>query len=909
VNHTVNLNWKQIAREHLAVLRLPPEREIEIVEEQALHLEAAYEDALAAGLSEAEAEARALRSYDWRLLECELSRAERPLTARLREQVPWRPDNSPRRRLRMETLWQDVRFGARSLMKQPSFVALAALTLSLGIGANTAIFSVVNTVLLRSLPYKDAEQLVAVWEAPTKTDQAVFSPAEFLDYQAQNQSFTEMAAYRLMYFTLTGQGEPEQLDGMIVSANFFSLLGVQAELGRIFQPEDGRAGAPRVAVISHDFWLQRFGGASNVVGKTLTLSGAPATLIGVMPSEFKDTSQSNERQIWLNPHQVVPDWIPNSTVDLLSMRHTGYLQVIARLKPNVAMRQAQADLDAIAARLQGQSPRPSGHSARIISLHEQTVGNVRPTLLILLGAVSLVLLIACANCASLMLARATERHKEMAIRTALGASRWRIMRQLLVESLLLAGSGGAGGWLLAVWSVQLIVASSLREIPRLNEIGLDYRVLAFTFVVSILTGLIFGLAPALAAAKPDLNTALKEGLRSATAGRNRLRQTLVVAEVALALVVLIGAGLLVGSFARLLAVKPGFNPQHLLTMRIDLTNQRYSKSVDKKRFVTELNARLEAVPGVESVGIGDDLPIAGTNSSTSLKIKDRPAASPADLVSVGLHVINPHYFDALGTRLLKGRVFTERDAAGAPSVFIINETLARRLWPNEDSLGKMVRYNSADPWGEIVGVVEDVKFDGLHLASTPHLFEPYQQNAWSFLVGVIRSPLDQSTLLAAAQHEVKSLDPDLPFSNVRTMEGVVAQSLATRRFVLLLFGLFAGLALLLATVGVYGVLTASVSQRTRELGVRIALGATARDVGRLIVGQGLKLVLSGIALGLVGSLALQRMIEKLLFGVSPTDPLTYIAIALFLIGVALVACWIPARRATKVDPLVALRSE
>jgi predicted permease len=346
----------------------------------------------------------------------------------------------------------------------------------------------------------------------------------------------------------------------------------------------------------------------------------------------------------------------------------------------------------------------------------------------------------------------------------------------------------------------------------------------------------------------------------------------------------------------------------LLTMRIGLTNQQYIKSVDRKRFVSELNARLEAVPGVESVGIGDDLPIAGTDSSTTLKIQDQPAVSD-DSASVGLHVINPHYFDALGTRLLKGRVFTERDAAGAPSVFIINETLAQRFWPNEEPLGKRVRYNSADPWGEIVGVVEDVKFDGLHLASTPHLFEPYQQNAWSFLVVTIRSPLDQSTLLAAVQREVKALDPNLPVSNVRMMEDVIAQSLATRRFVLLLFGFFAGLALLLATIGIYGVLSASVSQRTRELGIRMALGATARNVGRLIVGQGLKLILSGLVIGLVSALALQRVIGKLLYGVSPTDPLTFTVIALLLIAVALLACWIPARRATKVDPLTALRNE
>jgi putative ABC transport system permease protein len=903
----MNPNWKQIAREHLAVLRLPPKREIEIVEELALHLEAAYEDALTEGLSEAEAEARTMESYDWRLLECELSRAEQPLAARALQ--PSLELIERKGGMRMESLMQDLRFGARTLVKNPGFTLIAVLTLALGIGANTAIFSVVNTVLLRSLPYKDSEQLVAVWEGQTNANQVMFSPAEFLDYQTQNQSFTEMAAYRLMYLTLTGQGEPEQLDGMIVSANFFSLLGVPAERGRIFQPEDGRAGAARVAVISHDFWQQRFSGEPNVIGKVLTISGEPVTLIGIMPAGFQDTIQGNERQIWLNPRTVVPDWSLNSTVDLLSIRHTGFLRVIARLKPNITLQQAQTDLDAIAARLQQQYPRPSGHRAWLISLHEQTVGKVRPTLLILLGAVSLVLLIACANVTSLMLARATERYKEMAIRTALGASRWRIMRQLLVESLLLAGLGCAGGWLFAVWGVQLIIASGLSEIPRLSEMGLDYRVFIFTLVVSVLTGLVFGLAPALAAAKPDLNSALKEGSRGATAGRNRLRQALVIAEVALALVVLIGAGLLVSSFAVLLAVKPGFNPQHLLTMRIGLTNQQYSKSVDKKRFVTELNARLEAVPGVESVGIGDDLPIAGTDSSTILKIQDQPATSPNDLVSVGLHVINPHYFDALGTRLLKGRVFTERDAAGAPSVFIINETLARRFWPNEDPLGKRIRYNSNDPWGEIVGVVEDVKFDGLHLASTPHLFEPYQQNAWSFLVVTIRSRLDRSTLLAAVQREVKALDPNLPVSNVRMMEEVVSQSLATRRFVLLLFSLFACLALLLATVGIYGVLTASVSQRTRELGIRIALGATARDVGRLIVGQGLKLVLSGIVIGLVSAFALQRVIGKLLFGVSPTDPLTFIVIAFLLIAVALLACWIPARRATKADPLTALRSE
>jgi putative ABC transport system permease protein len=486
----MNPNWRQIAREHLAVLRLPPRREIEIVEELALHLEASYEDALNDGLSETEAEASALESYDWRLLECELSRAEQPLAQRAL-QPAWEMIER-KGGMRMESLMQDLRFAARMLVKNPGFTLIAVLTLALGIGANTAIFSVVNTVLLRPLPYRDSEQLVAIWEVQGKANQIMFSPAEFLDYQTENHSFTEMAAYRLTSSSLTAEGEPEQLDALIVSANFFSLLGVPAAHGRIFQPEDGRAGAARVAVISHDFWQKRFGGDPNVIGRPLTLSGEPVTLIGVMPPGFQDTSQSNERQIWLNPRQVVPDWLPNATVDLLTMRHTGYLRVIARLKSNVNLQQAQTDLDAIAGRLQQQFPRPSGHGARIVSLHEQTVGDVRPVLLILLGAVSLVLLIACANVTSLMLARATERYREMAIRTALGASRWRIVRQLLVESLLLASLGCAGGWIFAVWSGQIIVGSGRSEIPRLSEMGLDYRVFIFTLIVSILSGLVFG---------------------------------------------------------------------------------------------------------------------------------------------------------------------------------------------------------------------------------------------------------------------------------------------------------------------------------------------------------------------------------------------------------------------------------
>ncbi len=805
----------------------------------------------------------------------------------------------------MNTLWQDLRYSARMLRTKPGFTLIAVMTLALGIGANTAIFSVVNAVLLRPLPYPEPQQLVWVWEVQPKLAQAQFSPAEFLDYQARNQSFTGMAAYRLMFFTLTGTGAPEQLNGLITTANFFSLLGVAAERGRVFQPEDGRAGAPRVAVISHGLWQQRFGGDPNLIGQTLTLSGESVTVVGVMPPGFQD----NSREIWLNPHQIVPDWQLNSRVDLLSMRGTSYLRVMARLKPGITLPQARADLNTIATRLQQQSPRPTGHGAGLSSLQEQVVGNVRPALLILLGAVGLVLLIACANVTSLMLARATARYKEIAVRTALGATRRQIVQQLLLESILLALLGGVGGWLLAAWGVELLVALSPRDMPRLTEIGFDYQVFAFTLLVSVLTGLVFGLAPALAASKPDLNSALKEGARNATAGGHRLRQTLVVAEVALALVVMVGAGLLVGSFTRLLAVKPGFDPQHLLTMWIGLTNDRYSKQRDAARLVRELNARLEAVPGVQRVGICDDLPIAGTDSSTRLNVEGRSSASPDDLLSVGLHVINPHYFDAMGMRLIKGRTFTERDDASAPSVFIINETTARRLWPGEEPLGKRIRYNNNDPWGEVVGVIADVKHDGLHLAPRPHLYEPYQQNAWPFLAIALRSSLDQTTLLAAARREVQALDPNLAVFNVRTMDEVMAGALATRRLVLTLFSLFAVVALLLAAVGIYGVLAYAVTQRQRELGIRLALGATARDVLQLVVGQGMKPVLLGVVIGLGAASALHRLLEKLLFGVSATDPLTFAVIALLLTTVALLACYLPARRAAKVDPMVALRYE
>ncbi|MGH9935868.1 MAG: ABC transporter permease, partial [Blastocatellia bacterium] len=609
-----------------------------------------------------------------------------------------------------------------------------------------------------------------------------------------------MAAYRNMAFTVTGGAEPEHVQGLIASANWFSLLGVPAARGRAFQPEDGHPGAPRVAVISYGLWQKRYGGDPNLIGRSLTINGESATVIGVMPPNFQLNLST---ELWLSPRQIVPDFQMNYRGDALAMRETHYLRVAARLKPGVSIEQAQAELNAIGARLERQYPDQAGHGARVVSLQEMAVSDVRQTLLTLFGAVGLVLLIACANVANLTLARAMSRYREIAIRAAVGASRFSLIRQLLIESVLLSLAGGLAGWLLASWGVDLLLSLSPDGMLRLHETRLDTPVFLFTLAVSVAAGVLFGLVPALAASKTDLVPALKENARGASAGvwRNRLRQGLVVAEVALALVVLIGAGLLVGSFARLMAVKPGFDPNNLMTMWVALTSERYGTASANVRFIKELTASLESLPGAQGVAIGPDFPIQGTDTTDYPEIEGRGGA-PEDRTLTGHHVVNPRYFEALGVRMVKGRAFTERDDANGPPVVIINEAMGRRVWPNEEALGKRIRFGGpGEPWSEVVGVVANVKHDGLSVADSPHCYSPHLQQPWPFLAISVRAQTDQAALLASMRQAVRKIDPNLPLVDPQTMKDRMEQVLTTRRLTLALFSLFAVVALLLAAIG------------------------------------------------------------------------------------------------------------
>lgn len=804
----------------------------------------------------------------------------------------------------METLFQDLRYGIRTLLKQPGFSMVAIIILALGIGASTAIFTVVNAALIRSLPYRAPVQLYHLWETTPQKEYArrEFSYPDYQDYQ-QNQVFDGVAAYTGGGGILTGYGEPERIFSPGASANFFTTLGVEPFLGRTFQPGEDKPGAPRVVVLSYGWWQRRFGGDQNILGQSLTISGLPYTVVGILPPGF---------QFALRPADV---WLPYQPGEAqLTRRFMHGTNMIARLKSDVPLAQAQTAMSEIASRIEREHQAShAGTTVTLIPLQEQMIGQVKPILLLLLGAVGFVLLIACANVASLLLTRSLARQKEVAIRAALGAGRGRIVRQLLTESVLLSVAGGVAGLLIARWSIDGLVAvlpqTQLNALPFLNNLHVDGGILAFACGLSLVTGVVFGLAPALQTARLDLQEALKEGGRSASSsGRQRLRSTLVVTEIALAVVLLVGAGLMMKSLLRLLQVNLGFNPENVLTMTVALPASKYSEPQRRIQFHTALQERISALPGVSGVGAVNILPLIGGNT-TRFTIEGDPAPPPGQEIEANIRVSDEHYFQTLGVPLLAGRFFDARDTADAPDVVIINKSLADRVFAGRDPIGRRLNYGSNFGAEVIVGVVGDVKITGLDDAIKPVVYNPLRQSAPVASGFVVRTQVDPAAVINAIRNECRALETDAALFNVRTVEEIMADSPAafTRRLPALLIGIFAGVALLLAAVGIYGVVAYSVRQQTHDIGVRMALGAQVSDITKMVLRQGLALALAGIGVGTLAAIFLTRLLGSLLFEVKPSDPLTFVVVASVLCAVSLLACWVPARRAAKVDPLDALR--
>jgi len=812
----------------------------------------------------------------------------------------------------MDTLIQDIRFGIRMLLKSPGVSIIATIALALGIGANTAIFSVVNAVLLRPLPFPNSEVLMSVFG--TNRERGVlrgsFSYPDFFDLRAQNSSFERVSCYHDGDFILTQHGEPARLTGVIATSDLLPLLGVAPMLGRGFVPDEDKPSASRVVVLSHSMFEKYFNSDEKILNQPITLDGKPFIVVGVMPRGFQFPIQNDSVDLWTT---ITGD--ASGSDPITAQRGAHFLKVIGRLKPGVTEEKAQADADTIAARLAEQYPdTDSRHGMSVEQTLRAIVGDVRPALLILLGAVSFVLLIACANVANLLLARAMSRYKEMAIRSALGASRWRVVRQLLIESVLLSVVGGAIGLLLAVWWSDLLIALGKDDIPRATHVSLDWRVLLYTFGISVFTGVLFGLAPAFHSAKTGLSETLKEG-RGAGAGasKNRLRASLVVSEVAIAVVLLVGAGLLIKSLWRLNTVNPGLDPRNVLTFNVALPEVRYPAE-RQAQFFSTLKKQLESMPGVQSASVVDPLPLSGERFSISFEIDGRPVAKK-DQPSADFFNVDPGYFKTMSIPMIKGRDFDDRDKHKSAPVIIVSETFARQIFPGEDVIGKRIKpgisvfEDEETPWREIVGVVGDVKNRALNTEPRPVYYVPQAQVPFNQEIIVVKTTGDPHALVKAATKEVGTLDGDLAVFGVKTMEEYISRSVSTPRFNTTLLSIFAAVALVLTVVGLYGVMSYAVAQRTNEIGIRLALGAQTRDVLSLIIGQGLRLVLVGLAIGLLGAFALMRVISGLLFGVTAKDPMTFIVVSVVLAVIALLACYVPARRATRVDPLEALRYE
>ena len=807
------------------------------------------------------------------------------------------------------TVLQDIRYAVRKLSRTPGFTTIAAFTLALAIGATTAIFSVIDGVLLKPLPFRDPERVVRVTNL-RDGNRMVSSVPDFLDIRAQSKSYASLAALDAQAMNLTGGSEPERIGAARVGATFWSLLGVTPQVGRGFAPNEDSQSAARTVVLSDGLWKRRFGGDRRIVGKTIALDGNSFTVIGVAPAGF---SFPDRPDVWIPLVFAQDDLNPDG-------RGAHWMGIMGRLAPNVTAAQATSELVTITRRLEQQYPESNTNmSGAVIPMQEYLVGDVRPALYVMLGAVAFVLLIACANVANLLLVRAASRESEMAVRTALGAGAWRLVRQLVIESVLLAMIGGVFGTLLALWGVDLLLSMAPNGLPRINEVTVNGSVLVFTAGVTAVTGVLFGLFPALHAARANVGGMLKEGMRGSSGGvaSRRARNTLVMAEMALAVVLLVGAGLLIRSFSKLLAVDPGFRAERVVTFAIAAPDTKYGQYAQRRELVSNLVERMKRVPGAQGAAVVTGLPLSNIMMRTSAHIVGTPPERPGERKSTDVAMATPGYFTTMGIPLVAGRDFTDRDGSGAPVVSIVNQEFVKRYFPNENPIGKRIELGwdqdtastggNMTLGGEIVGVVANVKRRGLSQEVFPETYASYMQPTFSNFSVVVRSTADPSTVMAAIRAQIRELDRDLPLSDLRQLKELVAASVSRPRFYTTILGVFASIALILAAVGIYGVISYAVSLRTRELGIRIALGATGRQVSGLVLQQGVGLAIAGVAVGGAGAYWLTRLLSKLLFGVSATDPLTFVGVAALLTAIAAIASFVPARRAAKVDPLLAMR--